>query len=366
MTHRERLKRVFKCKEVDRMPIRIWGVSPIFPLEKYKELVKLVEKYDLETIEFWNPKSEEYSPLPYIIKNEEKIYENQQIKEIITTIETPKGNLFQIYRQKLDGSPGRVIKHFIEDKKDAEKFLSLPSINQLPKIDSYFEFEKKVGDRGLILIGIEEAMYSIHRFMGSEIFSFFLYDERELLHKMIEKKFKEIEMYVKYILSKKIGDGFGYVGPELCIPPLASLRDFKEFVFNYDKKIIDLIHNENKLVWVHCHGDMAPVLESFIEMGVDCLNPVEPPPVSKITLKEMKEISRGKMCLEGGVEDGAFDTLKPEEMEKLVEKIIEEAKPGGGFILCPTSSPNTWPQLLPKHIENYKVFVEVGVKLRNY
>ncbi|MCS7180618.1 MAG: hypothetical protein NZ891_04625 [bacterium] len=144
------------------------------------------------------------------------------------------------------------------------------------------------------------------------------------------------------------------------------MRDFMEFVFNYDKKLIDLIHNENKLVWVHCHGDMAPVIERFIEMGVDCLNPVEPPPVSKITLKEMKRICKGKMCLEGGVEDGYFDTLRPQQMKEIVEKIIEEGKPGGGFVLCPTSTPNTFPVLLPRHIENYKVFVETGVKLRDY
>ncbi|MFN4226858.1 MAG: uroporphyrinogen decarboxylase family protein [Candidatus Ratteibacteria bacterium] len=364
MTHRERLKKVFKCEEIDRMPIRIWGVSPIFQNEIFKPLCELVVKYDLETIEIWNPKSEEIPPSPYEIEKEEKII--GEMKEIITKIKTPKGDLIQISRMKLDGSPGRVIKNFIEDIKDAEKFLSLPDINELPKIDSYFEFEKKVGERGLILIGIDEAMYAVHRLMGSEIFSYFLYDHRDVLHTMIEREFKKIEKYVKYILSKKIGDGFGYVGPELCIPPLASLKDFREFVFNYDKKIIDLIHNEKKLVWVHCHGDMAPVLKDFIEMGVDCLNPVEPPPVSKITLKKMKDICKSKMCLDGGVEDGYFDTLTPEKMKEIVVKIIEEGKPDGGFILSPTSSPNTWPKLLPRHIENYRIFVETGVRLREY
>ncbi|MCM8803743.1 MAG: hypothetical protein NC833_00615 [Candidatus Omnitrophica bacterium] len=363
MTHRERLKRAFKCKEVDRMPIRIWGVSPIFQIEKFKLLCELVIKYDLETIEFWAPKKDEYPPLPYQIEKQEKIKDT--MKEVITKIKTPKGELTEIFRQKLDGSPGMVIKHFIEDIKDVEKFLSIPD-QELPKIDSYFDFEKEVGERGLILIGIDEPMYSVHRFMGSETFSYFLYDNREILHKMIEKKFKIIENYVKYILSKKTGDGFGYYGPELCIPPLASPNDFREFVVNYDKKIIDLIHNENKLVWVHCHGDMAPVIEEFIKMEVDCLNPIEPPPVSKITIKKMKEISKGKMCLDGGVEDGAFDTLKPEKMKELVEKIIEEGKEGYGFILCPTSTPNTFPKLLPHHIENYKIFVETGVKFRNY
>ncbi len=364
MTHRQRLKRVFKCQQVDRMPIRIWGVSPIFQTENFKPLCELVVKYDLETIEIWGPKQEERPPSPYNIESEERII--GETKEIITKIKTPKGDLIQISKMKIDGSPGRVIKHFIEDVKDAEKYLSLPDVNQLPKIDSYFEFEKKVGERGLILIGIDEAMYAVHRLMGSEIFSYFLYDYRELLHTMIKREFKKIENFIKYILSNKIGDGFGYVGPELCIPPLASLKDFREFVFNYDKKIIDLIHSENKLVWVHCHGDMAPVLNEFIEMGVDCLNPVEPPPVSKIELKQMKEISKGKMCLEGGVEDGYFDILTPEKMKEVVEKIIEEGKPDGGFILCPTSSPNTWSKLLPRHIENYRIFVETAVKLRKY
>ncbi|MCM8771744.1 MAG: hypothetical protein NC922_01505 [Candidatus Omnitrophica bacterium] len=363
MTHRERLKRVFKCKEVDRMPIRIWGVSPVFLNENFKPLYELVIKYDLESIEFWSPQFEEVSQ-PYLMENEEKIY--GETKEVITKIKTEKGDLIQIYRMKLDGSPGKIIKYFIEDINDAEKFLSLPVNMELPKIDSYFEFEKKIMERGLILISIPEPMYSVHRMMGSEVFSYFLYDYREILHKMIEREFNRIINLVKYFLSKNIGDGFGYVGPEVCIPPLASLKDFKEFVFNYDKKIIDLIHNENKLVWVHCHGDMAPVLEEFIKMGVDCLNPVEPPPVSKITIREMKQISKGRMCLEGGVEDSAFDLLTPDQMKELVEKIIEEGKPNGGFILCPTSTPNTWPKLLPKRIENYRIFVETSVKLRDY
>ncbi|MCS7180619.1 MAG: hypothetical protein NZ891_04630, partial [bacterium] len=71
-------------------------------------------------------------------------------------------------KYKLDGSPGKVIKHFIEDIKDVEKYFVLPETDELPKIDSYFEFEKKVGERGLILIGIDKVMYAIHRHMGSE------------------------------------------------------------------------------------------------------------------------------------------------------------------------------------------------------
>ena len=363
MTCRERLIRIFQRKPVDRLPIRICGADPLFPREDWKILYELIEKYELEIIRSWYPKEDELPPHPCPIHVYEKNSDRENIKEIHTVIETPKGKLTQIYYKPVDGSPGYVKKHFIEDVNDAEKYLSIPEQTLLPKIDSYWEVEKKTQNRAMLMISIDETMYSIQRLMGSEKFGLFLYDERELLHRMMEKSYKEIERVVKYYLSCNIGDAYGWVGPELCIPPLASLRDFRDFVFYYDKKIIDLIHEAGKLVWVHCHGDMKPVIEEFIKMGVDCLNPVEPPPVSKITLKQMAEISKGKMALDGGIEDGAFDLLKPEEMEKLVEETILQVK-GSSFILCPTSSPNTWPTLLPHHKENYKTFIETAVKLR--
>ena len=56
---------------------------------------------------------------------------------------------------------------------------------------------------------------------------------------------------MKQALAADIGDCFGWVGPELCIPPLASPAHFREYCFEYDKPLIDLIHDAGKLVWVH-------------------------------------------------------------------------------------------------------------------
>jgi len=365
MTCRERLKMVFQKKTPDRLPIRIWGVDPLYPQrEDWSILYELIEKYDLEIFRNWQPQKDEI-PLPlYETTSSESLAEKEGLKEIKTVIKTPKGKLTQIYYKPLDNSPGYIKKHFIENIEDAEKWLSIPEQKNFNKVDSYRDLEEKTGDRALLMIGIDEAMYSVQRIMGSELFSYWLYDEKELLHRMITKSFKNIENSVKHYLSYDIGDAYGWVGPELCIPPLASVKDFREFVFDYDKKIIDLVHSAGKLVWVHCHGDMAPVLKDFIEMGVDCLNPIEPPPVGKITLKQAVEICKGKMALEGGIEDGEFDILKPHEMEKLVEETIRQVK-GSPFILSPTSSPTTWPIFLPRHKENYKTFIETAVKLRD-
>jgi uroporphyrinogen-III decarboxylase len=233
-------------------------------------------------------------------------------------------------------------------------------------MDSYFELKRKTGDRTMLMVNIGEAMYSVQALMGSEVFSIWLVMERELLHEMIQRSYANIENLVKHYLSHDVGDCYGWVGPELCIPPLASPEDFREFVFKYDKPIIDLIHDAGKLAWVHCHGDMKKVLMDFVEMGVDCLNPIEPPPVGGLTLAEAKEIIGGQMTLDGGVQNGNFELLEPEEMEILVEETVAMGKPGGCYILSETGTPSTWPELTEKHIANYTAFIETGIRLASY
>jgi uroporphyrinogen decarboxylase len=234
------------------------------------------------------------------------------------------------------------------------------------RVESFFELERTSGDRALLMVGLSEPMYSVQALMGSETFGFWLMDERELLHEMVDRAYRQIEDTAKHYLAQGIGDAYGWVGPELCIPPLASPRDFQEFVSDYDRPLIDLVHDADKLIWVHCHGDMNPVLEDFVDMGVDCLNPIEPPPVGRLTLAEAKRRVAGCMCLEGGVQNGDFELLEPEEMVRVVEEAVAQGKPGGGFILSSTSTPTTWTFLSERLIANHRAFIETGARLAVY
>jgi len=375
MSGRERLMRVFRQQETDRMPIWLWGVDPMFPSRNssWATLYELVEKYELDIMRSWHPRpkapaKQPKTPPKPAPKPERRQSDKPDMWEHERVTKTPKGDLTQIHYQPKDGSPGYIKKHLIETVEDAEKWLSIPHriVEPSVEVESYFELKRKTGDRTMLMVGIGEAMYSIQALMGSEVYSIWMVMETDLLHEMIRRSYERIENLVKYYLAHDVGDYYGWVGPELCIPPLASPEDFREFVFRYDKPIIDLIHDAGKLVWVHYHGDMEKVLIDFVDMGVDCLNPIEPPPVGGLTLAEAKELIDGRMALDGGVQNGDNDLLEPEEMMRVVEETVAMGKPGGCFILGQTSSPTTWPTLSEKHIANYRAFVETGVRLASY
>lgn len=367
MTSRERLKRAFRCQETDRMPVRLWGVDPYYrrPDPSWQPLYELCGRYELDYIRH-GPLKIDYEEQDIPRYSEERPGPHEGVKDIVTVWETPQGPLTSVFRKPIDGSPGRMIKHLIETVEEAQRWLSIPRRQGRLDPQPYREFAAKSGEEALQMVPIGHAMYSVQALMGSEIFGYWLKEERELLHEMISRAYEDIEDIVKQALAADLGDAFGWVGPELCIPPLASPADFREFCVAYDTRLIAMIHEAGKLVWVHCHGDMNPVLEDFIAMGVDCLNPIEPPPVGQLTLAEAKKRCAGRMCLDGGIQNGDFQLLTPEQMARRTEEVIAEGKPGYGFILCPTSDPTTWPVLTERIIENHKVFVETAIRLAPY
>ncbi len=252
-------------------------------------------------------------------------------------------------------------KHLLESVEDARRWLSMPE-GRLPDTRSFAARAAKVGQRGLVMTGLGEGMYTVNDAMGSELWGLWLYDERELLHEMVAKAAQRVYATARHYIEQGVDPLFGWVGPELCIPPLASPADFDELVTRYDQPLIDMIHNAGGMVWIHCHGDMDPVLERFADMGVDCLNPLEPPPIAHLTLADAKRRVGDRMTLEGGIEVADFELEDAATVKARVEQAMAMGKPGGRYILCPSSSHAHWPDMDAHITQNYRIFVETGLR----
>ncbi len=161
--------------------------------------------------------------------------------EDVYTHHTPKGTLVSSYFRSLEGKPGYQAKHLLETPEDAEKWLSMPWSPPVVDCSEWPAAVAELGDDGLLMAGLSEAMYAINDLTGSEVWGYWLVEERELLHRLVGEAQRR-QMYVlKEMLAAGVTQAFAYVGPELCIPPLASPKDFEDFVVRYDQPMHDLI-----------------------------------------------------------------------------------------------------------------------------
>lgn len=151
------------------------------------------------------------------------------------------------------------------------------------------------------------------------------------------------------------------MGPEICIPPLMSPSAFDIYVAAFDRQLIEAIHDAGGKVWVHCHGKMRPVLERFVEMGVDVLNPIEPPPMGDVTMAEAFGLVGDRMGLEGGVETHDIMTADTAHIQEQAHAVLDAGR-GKRLILGPSSGYTESVLPTEREIENWLCFINEGVR----
>jgi len=97
----------------------------------------------------------------------------------------------------------------------------------------------------------------------------------------------------------------------------------------------------------HCDGNVKDVLEHWIDIGVDCIDPIDPN--GGMDIAEVKKQYGSRVCLKGNINcQTTLVSGTEQEVEAEVKRCIEQAGAGGGLIL---SSSNT---------------IHSGVKPENY
>jgi len=164
--------------------------------------------------------------------------------------------------------------------------------------------------------------------------------DRDILHALCERQMKIILNRVKQLIKKGAGPFFGLCGEEYLVPPLHGPKDFQDFNVQYDKPIVDLVHEANGRVHIHSHGSIKHVFQGFLDIGMDVLHPFEPPPMGDITAREAKTLARNRFCLEGNIQIHRMYESSPDEIRdytrKLIQDVFDDHK---GLIVCPTASP---------------------------
>ena len=205
-----------------------------------------------------------------------------------------------------------------------------------------------------------EAFMTTALLSGLDNFLMMLYDEPELVRRMVDMVVEVHETLVRRAVRAgvdvvSLGDDYAWRAG-----PMMSVKHFQEFFLPGIKRVVKAAHEEGALVFKHCDGNIWALLDSFVEAGFDGVNPMEP--VAGMDLGEMKRRYGDKMCLLGNVDCGYILSEAPiPEVVATVKRCLRDGGPGGGYIL--TSSNSLHSSVRP---ENYRAMVETARRYGAY
>jgi len=257
-------------------------------------------------------------------------------------VETPKGNLTRVIRDTVPGRPyigAWTVKPFLKGEGDVWKLMSIPYVPPALDARPFLERMKRIGERGLVYAGISDPIGILSSLFSLETFLMFCISRTDLLKEVLDVLLKRMLDRVERCLALGVGPFYELSGPEMVCPTFLPPRYFYEFVVRYDKPIVKAIHEDGGYAMMHCHGKVNKVLESFSEIGLDAVHPVEAPPIGDVPLSEAKRRIGRDLCLRGNVQLADLDLLGVAQIDGVCRAAIGDAAEGGGFILEPTATP---------------------------
>jgi len=156
--------------------------------------------------------------------------------------------------------------------------------------------------------------------------------EPENVELLLEKIYLYQEVIIKRSMELKpdiihFGDDAG-ITKALMMNPVIWRKMIKPRL----KKIIDLCKNSGVIVLMHCCGRVDEIIDDIIEMGVDILNPIQ---AGANDLRMIKNKSKGKLTLYGGMDSHTIMTSDSGTVSALTEKILGILGEDGGYIASP-------------------------------
>ena len=143
-----------------------------------------------------------------------------------------------------------------------------------------------------------------------------------------------------------------YLAADICSRDgaMVSPKQLREFHFDYMREVIDIAHESGKKVFYHSDGFIIPVLDIYIEYGIDGCNPLEP---RYNDAQEFADRFGGKLMLYGGGDNcGVIPDGTVEEVREHVRRRFDILGRNGNFIFSTHDIPSHCPK------ENLDAMVE--------
>jgi len=334
MTGKERIDLALQLKETDRPPTFEWFVDSSVgeALVGSGDAVDIVNALDLDAVNIRADYAKEYiDDITYV--------DEWGMKKQLTG----------------DAVPG-ILESPIQDINNCDDY-QFPDPAAPHRLQSLERAVEILGDKAAVIFNLRDGFSDLRDLLGYE---------EALMQPMLapEKTLELMDRIVDYnlALAKVAVDRLGIdiiattddvaVATGLLFPP----KVYDEIIGPAFKKVMAGYRDLGCKIIKHCDGDINPLMDFWIECGIDCIDPIDPR--AGLTLKGYKEKYGDKICLKGNVDcTGALCDGTPQEV---IDETLQCIETGGktGYII---SSSNTIHQGV--NPDNYKAMLET---IQNY
>lgn len=218
----------------------------------------------------------------------------------------------------------------------------------------------KYGGRRAVIFHVNDVWSIPSRLMPFDAFIMQVIDAPEFIRDIVEMTVDvNIELARQ---AKERGVKVVYTGDDVAYNsgPMISPAMFEDIFVGPLNRVMGAYKEMGLMVIKHTDGNIMPLIDYFINSGIDCLDPIDP--IAGMNLEYIKKTFGDRICIKGNVD--CANTLvfgTPEETIEETKNCIRIAAPGGGYILSSSNSIHS--SVKP---ENYLAMLDAVKKYGTY
>ena len=347
MTSRERVEMALRHEEPDRIPIDIWGSASRINTDLYKAMCGLLGIDWQKTGRLIRPgKDTEYedyvladalgSDFRHINIGKAKNFKSYKDEKGITYDEWGIGrSLVGLY-------PTIVYSPLEEAEMEDLEAYTLPDPDDPGRYEGLEELARHYyedTDKYVTACSANSGqIFDVCQYLrGAENFFCDLYEEEDFARLLIDKvtdylirlNINYLEPIAPYIGWVEFTSDFGAQNA-----PFISNQMFRDFFKEPYARLYGAVKEKypNVKIFMHSCGDVADLIEEFIDCGVDIMNPLQPL-CKDMDSESIKRRYGDKVVLHGAVDIQQAIMGSDEDVKNEIDKRVHALGPGGGYIL---------------------------------
>ncbi len=206
----------------------------------------------------------------------------------------------------------------------------------LPNYEGFLEFSGLVGERGIPVGFLSLAGSPMHllqrELMPMDQFFFAAHDYPDEMAECAGKIGKYYDRMFR-VCADSPSDVFlcgANYDASVTYPPF-----FSEHIVPWLKRFADILHAEGKYLLTHTDGENTGLLEGYIESGIDIADSICPEPMTRLSLKEVRDYFNGRINIMGGIPSITLlkNTMDDTEFERFLDDFFTNLGAGDHIIL---------------------------------